>query len=680
MIRADLHIHTLATPWDEPFEFDFEQLRQHVLDNKIDVIAVTNHNAFDRAQYREVAEKLRNYCTVYPGVEVSALDCHILVVVDPSKACDLEDSCADVQSHLGEDVRTSLSLEQFKDCFPFLDEAIVIPHFGKNPTITSENLVRISRWACALEVSSLSKAIRLNKLRPEPLPAVFFTDYRFGCELGTGERTRYRPGGVYLRAASGSFPLVKAAINYDDLFLSSTGLDGDLEFAPGVSVSSGVNLVLGKRSTGKSFSLKRIAALCDGGDAYFIEQGELVSASLENEFYSNLDKRFANVTKRYLEPWGSILEDAIRRGNRASRRTSIRTYLSSLKKHAETSMLSDVYSKCRLFRAKALDVPEQGDTKDLINAVSSLLSSSQHECLIDQVVGRVRLVGLLELLSKEAREVELERLAVSETNRITTSVKNQLKVSSVEQMPDPEIEQVFDDEAFFQHAAQLLEECWKTKKVCDDEGRTFSKYSVIATRKRFGNANSIKEALSLPKKGGPSFSGATVLSAADYIDKLLSIDAEGSLTPALFDVEIGVRDEKGAEPSGGQRTECVFLGRLAAAAKCRFILIDEPESSFDNPFLNGFISAKIRELANHSTVVVATHNQVLGLALKPNKLLLTSFDEETKRYSIASGGLRDRLFAGDGEGKDADAREVVIDILEAGRYSYEQRRSYYEGA
>lgn len=50
MIRAGLHIHTFSTAWDEPFDFSFEQLRQHVVDNRLDAIAVTNHNMFDNEQ------------------------------------------------------------------------------------------------------------------------------------------------------------------------------------------------------------------------------------------------------------------------------------------------------------------------------------------------------------------------------------------------------------------------------------------------------------------------------------------------------------------------------------------------------------------------------------------------------------------------------------------------------
>lgn len=677
MIRADLHIHTLATAWDEPFEFDLDQLRQHVLDNRLDVIAVTNHNTFDKKQYDRISGQLAGLCVVLPGVEVSALDCHTLVIVKPEEASNLVLSCDDVQNELGGNIRASMDFQSFINAFPSLDESIVIPHYSKDPAISLQNLGYLGNCVSAVEVSSLSKAIRLNKTQVLPCPAVFFTDYRFGCESSDGLRKRYKPGSVYLKAATNSFQSVRDSFSFDNLCLNSDGND-DLEFSPGVTVISGVNLILGKRSTGKTFSLDRIFSLCDEGDAYYIKQGELVDSSQEEVFYKNLDSRFASVASAYRKPWEPLIAEAVRRGTKSARREAVRHYLDDLKKHAQTSALEDSYSKCRLFNACNIDLPPEGDTDSLISATGALLSSQDHADLIDEIIGRDRLVELLKRLVAESQAVALKRLAVTEANRIVKVAKQKLAISSVELKPDPIFDSVFDDEAFFRKASALLDDCWREKRICDDGGETFSKYSVIATRKRYANARVIKDALHLGN--GVSLAGMAALTSSGYIDKLLTIEDVDSLVPALFNVEIGVRDDKDAEPSGGQRTECVFLGRLAEATGSRYVLIDEPESSFDNPFLDVVIAGKIRELARNATVVVATHNQVLGLALNPNKLLLTSYDRDADRYGLAYGGLREKALTLDSGGDGPDARISVLDILEAGHESYERRKVYYEEA
>ena len=58
MKKFDLHIHTLSTISDVSFTFSMEILEQYVKERKIDAIAITNHNMFDLAQYREIALKL----------------------------------------------------------------------------------------------------------------------------------------------------------------------------------------------------------------------------------------------------------------------------------------------------------------------------------------------------------------------------------------------------------------------------------------------------------------------------------------------------------------------------------------------------------------------------------------------------------------------------------------------
>lgn len=79
MKRIDLHIHTLSTPLDDDFDFDIESIKRHVSDNQLDIIAITNHNVFDKSNYLEVCKELPNIL-VLPGIEVSVEGYHVLVV------------------------------------------------------------------------------------------------------------------------------------------------------------------------------------------------------------------------------------------------------------------------------------------------------------------------------------------------------------------------------------------------------------------------------------------------------------------------------------------------------------------------------------------------------------------------------------------------------------------------
>ncbi|EPR74063.1 PHP N-terminal domain protein [Winogradskyella psychrotolerans RS-3] len=58
MKKIDFHIHTVQSVSDRHFEFDIESLKEYVDLLKIDCIAITNHNLFDKIQFEEICKKL----------------------------------------------------------------------------------------------------------------------------------------------------------------------------------------------------------------------------------------------------------------------------------------------------------------------------------------------------------------------------------------------------------------------------------------------------------------------------------------------------------------------------------------------------------------------------------------------------------------------------------------------
>lgn len=54
MKKLDLHIHTVSTKRDKPFEFSIEKLKDYVIQEKVDLIAITNHNLFDAQQFSDI--------------------------------------------------------------------------------------------------------------------------------------------------------------------------------------------------------------------------------------------------------------------------------------------------------------------------------------------------------------------------------------------------------------------------------------------------------------------------------------------------------------------------------------------------------------------------------------------------------------------------------------------------
>lgn len=582
--------------------------------------------------------------------------------------------CSTLRNYLS-DVTDSSTFDELTAAFPTLDEFIVIPHYEKKPAISDESFKQIAGYVCACETSSLKKALRLSKLRPVDHPFVYFTDYRFGSEDAEGKREAYRPGGIYIKSDSCSFDAIRRALKNNQVALASDGSES-LELYPGITATEGINLILGKRSTGKTYTLERIRSLCDEDDVYYIEQGDLVSKSKEEAFYGNLENQFVVARERYMAHIDDLAQDAWKIGSDKSRINEVADYLSKLKKHAESKTQNDSFSSSRLFSRVKLDKVDCSDGHNVIQAVITILSSSRYAEALDRTVGRERLICFLQHVVEETRSREIEGAAIEATNIATNAVKTKLNRSSVDPYPDPTLFNLFEKEAYYTAFCDLVRLCWTERTVSNDRGSHFLKYSVVAERKKFATANDVKKALHL--QSSVSLDGITKKPPREYVNTLLDLESPPRLTDGLFKLHIGIRDKRGSIPSGGQRTECVFLGRLSAAEGKRIVLIDEPESSFDNPFLDEEIAQQIRRLAAGSTVFVTTHNQVLGFGLKPNKVFITSYNETSKTYEIHCGDMGDEQLS-NRESNGIPTIDSIIQILEAGRDSYNSRYSYYEG-
>ena len=99
MKRCDLHIHTVPSVSDRSFIFDKDILQDYVNNTGLDVIAITNHNLFDCAQFYEIKNALPN-TVVLPGIEVDLEKGHILVIAnnDDGTLFEFNSKCEEIKN------------------------------------------------------------------------------------------------------------------------------------------------------------------------------------------------------------------------------------------------------------------------------------------------------------------------------------------------------------------------------------------------------------------------------------------------------------------------------------------------------------------------------------------------------------------------------------------------------
>lgn len=170
--------------------------------------------------------------------------------------------------------------------------------------------------------------------------------------------------------------------------------------------------------------------------------------------------------------------------------------------------------------------------------------------------------------------------------------------------------------------------------------------------------------------------------AYEFIKELRKIEGleEADFYKYFINIDYQVLNKHGFPVSGGERSEFRLLQEISDAQQFEMLLIDEPESSFDNLFLKNEVNQIIKAISRSMPVVIVTHNNTVGASIMPNYLLYTSKkinEDGSVKYEIYSGHPSDKYLVGL-DAKKIKNFEIMLNCLEAGDDAYRERGTSYE--
>ena len=208
---------------------------------------------------------------------------------------------------------------------------------------------------------------------------------------------------------------------------------------------------------------------------------------------------------------------------------------------------------------------------------------------------------------------------------------------------------------------------------------TIQGFRVEARRGKFAGAMEVKRASGTTIAFSDCF--ARYNQPYEYMCKLRQLDGlpSAELHKLFAKVSYKIMNRDGFEVSGGERSEFRLLQQIKDAHKFDILLIDEPESSFDNLFLKSDVNKLIKEISATMPVVVVTHNSTVGASIGADYILHTAKEVEngTTRYRIYSGHPGDQMLTSV-DGRSIKSHSVIMNSLEGGTDAYEGRRGSYD--
>lgn len=667
MKKIDLHIHTVSTFSDRPFTFSLDAFKRYVTDAKLDAVAVTNHDVFDGTQFRQIQEELT--ATVFPGIEINVGSGHLLIIARPS---DLEDFVSKTRlvSQRITKVGDSMSVEELIKIFGNLQNYLLIPHYDKGPPIAGETLEKLRPYISAGEVDSAKKFVR-NVKDPSKLTPVLFSDSRMRVDMTTlPTRQTFVDCGTLTLEALKSCLLDKAKVVLSER-------DGNRlwrVFDNGQMLSTGLNVVLGTRSTGKTHTLNQISKTIKS--VKYIQQFSLVQQDEAGEFKNSVERRRSAFVDQYLAGLKRVLDDVMK-VDLAARDRAATAYLDTLLRSADEADRQDAFSKAALFDEVEFPIENAETLHALIGSVRQLIENVEYRPIIERHVDVAALKRLALDLIGVLRSKVLDGQKKQVVNELVKEIKLGLAFrTSAVQVQDTDLYAMAMDIRRVARFSEIIG-CLKKDVVIFQE--TLQGFKIEARKHSYVGAGEIKAASGTKLAFAEAFRKYD--NAHNYLRELMKNEdlPTGDLYKLFVKISYRVLNKDGHEVSGGERSEFRLLHEIADAQNYDLLLIDEPESSFDNLFLKSEVNQIIKAISETMPVVVVTHNNTVGASVGADYLLYTTkeFEDGIPRYRIYSGYPTDKKL-GSVDGDVINSHETLLNSLEAGADTYETRRQGYE--
>jgi len=662
MKKIDLHVHTISTISDKPFIFSLPKIKEYVEKLEIDCIAITNHNLFNLEQFNQITDSLD--IDVLPGIELDLEEGHVLLISENDELGDFSDKCQIVQNQ----IRTKedfISAEKLREIFPNLNKYLLIPHYDKKPSIKPETLKKLNEFITAGEVSSIRKFKSCIKDAGSLIP-VLFSDIRVQDDLESfpARQTFVDLDVISLRG------LKSCLFDKTKVFLSME--EGNNFFQAtdeGLILSTGMNVILGERSSGKTYTLNKISTSFD--NVKYIKQFSLLQND-EERFKSLLSVRQSGVSESYLKEFKDIVED-VTKVDLKQNEIDFEKYLNSLLKFASESEKADTFSKSTLFGECTFIEKNLTSLKDLVKSVQLLLENSEYRSIIDKHIPVETLKVLAIDLMRQYSESEELNLKQRWLNNLISKIQDELRFRTTSTfVEDIDLYKIIMDDEKVKKFTKIVEELKVEKEINSKEIRGFK---VVAYSKKYTGASQLKN----KSKRMLSFSEA--FNSYDnpycFLVSLKNIELEETEYYRYFiDIEYKTLNKHGFPISGGERSEFNLLHEINDAIKHDMLLIDEPESSFDNIFLKNEVNELIKEIAKEIPVVLVTHNNTVGASIQPDYIAYT-------QKEIVDGEIKYKIFSGypsnkqlkTKEGELIDNYNIMLNCLEAGKEAYFERRT-----
>lgn len=711
-MKIDIHVHTkrIKSGDSEFREIDPIKFCETILKTDVKICAITNHNHFDKDQYDSIVNQSEAYFQTWPGVELDVIENgkrgHLIVIVNPKNSKQFSDILTEITSGISAD-DFSIGIKETTELFNSLDP-IYIPHYlNKKPSISEEEI--------QILIDNCTNRKRILKEATNSISAGIFVSHGHKSIYGSDIQdwkdyvnlSKELPD---LRLPVESFEQFCLLLDRDDSTIR-TILDKknheEITLNPfkednnpiTIEIYDDINVLFGSKGTGKTEILKALSA-------YYNNNGYKTNVYESNEI--SLDSKYDIKCKNYqldrteLDIDLCVDEISFIRNASEANVTSLKKYYEYFSKK-ETNKISqrikinsysliDGDSSDRRFEEIKDFRKQLKSFRDLIesNAIfKEIIEDDLFETLIkvlDKVLEKVKTSFEIEFINSNTIRLfnKLIETFVSEISRKTGQPEKPIKTGFLVYARNR-----INIEISLKKIIKTINHEFKPKSefVGDlgRKGKLFCKTLLVMQNGNItdGEIKPVKNVNKSPQKlvanmfntilkevySQNLFKKISDLNRIENGSTILSVE-DLLLVKRFFEVNY-----LKYKPSNGE--SAMILLRHELSENKEIYLIDEPEKSLGNDYINDFIVPLLKEHAySGKRVIIATHDANIAVRTLPYNSIYRAHAVDCYHTYLGnpfSNNLICKTFGID----NLDWKEISMRTLEGGKNAFGERGKIY---
>lgn len=703
-MKIDLHCHTKAVKKGDGVGRNVtpELFHDKIANADVKIVAITNHNYFDLDQYNTLRDEVKEFCQVWPGVEIDVqgkTKWHMIIVANPENAELFNTRVAHMFDGKNID-KCTLSMEEvytsINDC-----DVIFIPHYHKDPGIKEEDRKRL------IDLIGDESRIFLELSNHRSLGV--YTNYGYRSIVGSDVRdwnTYDQCTFAELKLPVENFSQFCLLAKRDETIVEtllnkkqSLNLMGRPHDSVSIEIKlyQDVNVLFGPKGTGKTELIK---SLHSGMASMGLSCVSYIAQERGDEF-----KRLTSTVgvERDINKVGANLceEDfRIITNWKDTNVTPFENYLNwyQTRENSANKQRMKITEAASLPFVKTEKYTQHKNDKDTAERIVSdvgKLNVSEYLCDEDQEV-LLRLIKQLVESILSARKTDLiDEYSIKLTNTTISKIKEHADRSTdtVSKPSSTGLSEYVENRMNLLGAVNhiletlLLPEYNEKEYVgeLEEKGKIFinNRYRFLcgaSYTKEFDSSigiNRLKEIVSALKCIRENIFADDMASKIDELNQKLQAFDITSIRPFLG-ISRFICDENGKEYTASNGEQGILLLQRALQKEADAYFLDEPELGMGGSYIDANIRPLIVNLAKQRKyVIVATHNANIAVRTLPYTSIFRTH-ENGKYLTYIGNPFNDMLVNIADEHDVRSWAEECLHTLEGGNEAFYERRDIYE--